>query len=82
LVNSIHPGGIQTDMGERTFASRARDLGTNDVDAARWLALSTRPIGRLGVPDDIAKGIVFLASDHAALMTGTGLVVDGGLTAQ
>ena len=81
-VNSIHPGVIQTDMGDQTFVSRARNLGTNDVDAARRLALSTHPIGRLGTPDDIAKGIVFLASDDAAFMTGAGLVVDGGLTAQ
>jgi NAD(P)-dependent dehydrogenase (short-subunit alcohol dehydrogenase family) len=81
-VNSIHPGVIQTDMGEQTFVSRARNLGTNDVDAARQLALSTHPIGRLGMPSDIAKGIVFLASDDAGFMTGAGLVVDGGLTAQ
>jgi 3(or 17)beta-hydroxysteroid dehydrogenase len=81
-VNSIHPGVIQTDMGEQTFVSRARNLGTNDVDAARQLALSTHPIGRLGTPSDIAKGIVFLASDDAGFMTGAGLVVDGGLTAQ
>jgi len=80
-VNSIHPGVIQTDMGEQTFVSRARNLGTNDVDSARQLALSTHPIGRLGTPSDIAKGIVFLASD-AGFMTGAGLVVDGGLTAQ
>ena len=40
------------------------------------------PIGRLGVADDIAKGIVFLASDDAGFMTGAGLVVDGGYTAQ
>jgi 3(or 17)beta-hydroxysteroid dehydrogenase len=33
-VNSIHPGVIQTDMGEQTFVSRARNLGTNDVGAA------------------------------------------------
>ena len=81
-VNSIHPGVIQTDMGEQTFSARARNLGSNDVDAARQLALSTHPIGRLGAPTDIAKGIVFLASDDAAFMTGAGLVVDGGLTAQ
>ena len=81
-VNSIHPGVIQTDMGDQTFVSRARNLGTDDVDAARRLALSTHPIGRLGAPDDIAKGIVFLASDDAAFMAGAGLVVDGGLTAQ
>jgi NAD(P)-dependent dehydrogenase (short-subunit alcohol dehydrogenase family) len=81
-VNSIHPGVIQTDMGEQTFVARARNLGSNDVDHARALALNTHPIGRLGVPNDIAKGIVFLASDDAAFMTGAGLVVDGGLTAQ
>ena len=81
-VNSIHPGVIQTDMGEQTFVSRARNIGTNDVDAARQIALSTHPIGRLGIPADIAKGIVFLASDDSGFMTGAGLVVDGGLTAQ
>ena len=81
-VNSIHPGVIQTDMGEQTFAARARNMGTNDVEASRRIALASHPIGRLGVPNDIAKGIVFLASDDAGFMTGAGLVVDGGLTAQ
>jgi 3(or 17)beta-hydroxysteroid dehydrogenase len=81
-VNSIHPGVIQTDMGEQTFVARARHRGTNDTEAARNAALATHPIGRLGVPNDIAKGIVFLASDDAGFMTGAGLVVDGGLTAQ
>jgi len=81
-VNSIHPGVIQTDMGEQTFTARARSHGSNDVDAARQTALSTHPIGRLGIPNDIAKGIVFLASDDAGFMTGAGLVIDGGITAQ
>jgi NAD(P)-dependent dehydrogenase (short-subunit alcohol dehydrogenase family) len=39
------------------------------------------PWGRLGVPMDIAKGIVFLASDDAGYMNGSALVVDGGVTA-
>jgi 3(or 17)beta-hydroxysteroid dehydrogenase len=69
-------------MGDQTFLSRARSLGTNDIEASRRLALSGHPIGRLGTPDDIGKDIVFLASDDAAFMTGAGLVVDGGLTAQ
>ena len=81
-VNSIHPGVIQTDMGDQTFVSRADQFGTNDVDRAREIALSGHPIGRLGVPDDIARGIVFLASDDAGFMTGSALVVDGGLTAR
>jgi NAD(P)-dependent dehydrogenase (short-subunit alcohol dehydrogenase family) len=69
-------------MGDQTFVSRARNLGAKDIDAARRIALATHPIGRLGTPSDIAKGIVYLASDDAAFMTGAGLVVDGGLTAQ
>jgi NAD(P)-dependent dehydrogenase (short-subunit alcohol dehydrogenase family) len=81
-VNSIHPGVIETDMGAQTFASRARQAGSNDVDGARSVAARQHPIGRLGVPEDIALGIVFLASDDAGFMTGSGMVVDGGLTAQ
>jgi len=69
-------------MGEQTFTARARNAGSNDADAARRVALTHHPIGRLGEPADIAKGIVFLASDDAGFMTGAGLVVDGGLTAQ
>src|SRR5271156_3867302 len=81
-VNSIHPGLIQTDMGEQTFVSRARNLGSNDLEPARQQALTRIPIGRMGTVADIANGIVFLASDDAAFMTGAGLVVDGGITAQ
>ena len=81
-VNSIHPGVIDTDMGQQTFAMRAKALGTNDTEQTRKVSAGMHPIGRLGVADDIAKGIVFLASDDAAFMTGSGLVVDGGYTAQ
>lgn len=81
-VNSIHPGVIDTDMGQQTFVMRAQALGTNDSEATRKVSTGMHPIGRLGVADDIAKGIVFLASDDAAFMTGAGLVVDGGYTAQ
>ena len=81
-VNSIHPGVIETDMGAQTFVARAERMSTNDVDAARQLSQASHPIGRLGTPADIANGIVFLASDDAGFMTGAGLVVDGGLTAQ
>src|SRR3954453_5835039 len=80
-VNSIHPGVIQTDMGEQTFVSRAQRSGSNDTNAVKETVLATVPWGRLGVPTDIAKGIVFLASDDAGYMNGAGLVVDGGVTA-
>jgi NAD(P)-dependent dehydrogenase (short-subunit alcohol dehydrogenase family) len=81
-VNSIHPGVIETDMGAQTFVARAGQIGTNDSNAAREQSLRMHPIGRLGTADDIAKGIVYLASDDAGFMTGAGLVVDGGYTAQ
>jgi len=81
-VNSIHPGVIETDMGAQTFVSRARQTGSNDVEGARNVAMNQHPIGRLGIAEDIALGILFLASDDAGFMTGSALVVDGGLTAQ
>ncbi len=81
-VNSMHPGTIDTDMGDQVLVTRARNLGTNDVAAARAQVIERLPIGRMGTVTDIAKGIVFLASDDAAFMTGAGLVIDGGITAQ
>jgi NAD(P)-dependent dehydrogenase (short-subunit alcohol dehydrogenase family) len=81
-VNSIHPGTIDTDMGDQVLVTRARNLGTDDMEASRRQVIQRLPIGRMGTPNDIAKGIVFLASDDAAFMTGAGLVTDGGITAQ
>ena len=81
-VNSMHPGTIDTDMGDQVLVTRARNLGTNDVAAARAQVIDRLPIGRMGTVTDIAKGIVFLASDDAAFMTGSALVIDGGITAQ
>src|SRR6266404_220202 len=69
-VNSMHPGTIDTDMGDQVLAIRARNLGTNDLEPARQQTLTRIPIGRMGTVTDIAKGIVFLASDDAAFMTG------------
>ena len=80
-VNSIHPGIIQTDMGEQTFAARAQRTGSNDTSTVRQVVTESVPWGRMGVPMDIAKGVVFLASDDAGYMNGAGLIVDGGLTA-
>ena len=81
-VNSIHPGVIETDMGEQTL-SAGRAISAPTMSRRRVnRPVDRHPIGRLGMPDDIAKGIVFLASDDAGFMTGAGLVVDGGITAQ
>jgi NAD(P)-dependent dehydrogenase (short-subunit alcohol dehydrogenase family) len=80
-VNSIHPGVIQTEMGEQTFIARAQRAGSNDITQMRQTVTDTVPWGRLGVPMDIAKGIVFLASDDAGYMNGSALIIDGGVTA-
>lgn len=78
-VNSVHPGVIETDMGNVAIAKRMRVGGSNDqADFAKQL----HPIGRMGQADDVAAAIVFLASDDAKFVTGSGLVVDGGFTAQ
>ena len=80
-VNSVHPGVIETDMGEQTFQRRMAILKTNDIEVARENSRQMHPIGRLGTADDIARAIVFLASDDAKFMTGSAMVVDGGVTA-
>ena len=79
-VNSIHPGLIETDMGRQVVSEAAPAMGSEN--AARSLFVQSHPIGRIGEPMDIANGVVFLASDDSAFMTGTELVVDGGWTAQ
>lgn len=78
-VNSVHPGVIDTDMGTQALSSRMRAAGSND--AGDYLK-AIHPIGRLGTVEDVARTIVFLASDDARFMTGSALVVDGGFTAQ
>jgi NAD(P)-dependent dehydrogenase (short-subunit alcohol dehydrogenase family) len=71
-ANSVHPGPIITPMTEATRA-----------DAERYqLTLSRIPLGRYGQPEDVAYGVLFLASDESSFMTGSELVIDGGWTAQ
>ena len=48
----------------------------------RELTVGRIPLGRYGVPDDVAKGVLYLASDEAAFVTGSELVIDGDSTAQ
>jgi NAD(P)-dependent dehydrogenase (short-subunit alcohol dehydrogenase family) len=76
-VNSVHPGFIWTPMVEGI--AEGKDM-TVDEFVAQTAAL--HPIGRMGDPDDIAWGVVYLASDEAAFVTGSELVIDGGYTAQ
>lgn len=75
-VNSIHPGYIWTPMVEAYLAAQP------DPTAAKQFVASLHPLGHLGEPDDIAYGVLYLASDESKFMTGAELVIDGGYTAQ
>jgi NAD(P)-dependent dehydrogenase (short-subunit alcohol dehydrogenase family) len=86
--NSVHPGIIDTpiwtkiDEGgmEATRTALGTPEGANSlpVDA---IALVGTPLGRAGQPEEIAAGIIFLASDESGFITGSELVIDGGWTA-
>ncbi len=77
-VNSVHPGFIWTPLVEHHL----RDSGATDLDAARREVDLLHPLGHMGDPDDIAWGVVYLASDESKFMTGSELVIDGGYTAR
>ena len=70
--NSVHPGPIETPM---LRAARGEDAELDDT-------VARVPLGRIGTPEEIAYGVLFLASDEASFVTGSELVIDGGRTAQ
>ncbi len=70
--NSVHPGPIATDMIKDVLENRA----------AWEQRLRRLPMGRVGTPDEVAYGVLFLASDESSYMTGSELVIDGGTTAE
>ena len=71
-ANSVHPGPIDTDM-------IADNLATPE---GRQNSINRIPMGRIGTIEDVAMGVLFLASDESSYMTGSELVIDGGITAQ
>ena len=78
-VNSVHPGIIDTAM-----MAQMTDLavaGGETLDVARKRYADRHPLRRLGEAKDVANAVVFLASDKSGFMTGTEVVVDGGMTA-
>ncbi|CAI8008317.1 Cyclopentanol dehydrogenase [Geodia barretti] len=70
-VNSVHPGPIETDMLDLVYPE----------DGMREERAENIPIPRMGASEDVAYGVLFLASDAASYMTGSELVIDGGVTA-
>ncbi|MGF0315403.1 SDR family NAD(P)-dependent oxidoreductase [Nocardia fluminea] len=79
-VNTVSPGAIATPIFQGTFGMAALPGEQAMALIAEALA-SVNPSGRGGTPTDIAKAVVFLASDDSTYITGQDLVVDGGLTA-
>ena len=71
-VNSIHPGVIETPMTADLLADEAR----------RQRFLERSPLGRFGSSEDVAYGALYLASEESSFVTGSELVIDGGVTAQ
>ncbi|GAP66937.1 short-chain dehydrogenase/reductase SDR [Mizugakiibacter sediminis] len=74
-VNSVHPGFVWTPMVEQHL----RGMG-GDLEQHRRETDALHPLGHMGEPDDIAWGVVYLASDEARFVTGAELVIDGGYT--
>ncbi|MGB5949197.1 MAG: SDR family oxidoreductase [Parvibaculum sp.] len=86
-VNSVHPGIIDTAIWQKipqggvgAMRSELIPAGANAIDPN--MIAATTPLGYAGLPADIAAGIVFLASDESRYMTGSELVIDGGITAR
>ena len=74
--NSIHPTFIETPMLESMI------LDSPDPEKARQTLVRQVPLRRIGKPDDVANMIVYLASDESTFVTGTEMVIDGGVIAQ
>ncbi len=80
-VNSVHPGLVETEMGNKLVSDYV-GLGVfPDFDTGLEAFRSQHPIGRIGKPRDVANAALFLASDLSTWITGAELAVDGGMTA-
>lgn len=75
-VNSVHPGYIWTPMVQKAIDS------SGNPDQMRRRLEALHPVGHLGEVNDVAYGVLYLASDESTFVTGSELVIDGGYTAQ
>lgn len=73
-VNVVAPGLVATDMGDRLVRARFGVASVSELDA-------TQPFGRVCRPEDVARAVVFLASDCADMITGQRIIIDGGTNA-
>ena len=79
-VNSVHPGIIDTPIWGK-IPTGAADSGQNaPIDPEERAKMAT-PLGRAGHAEEIAQGVLYLASDASRYVTGTELVIDGGMNA-
>ncbi len=83
-VNAVLPGMVQTPMLDNLIKEMAElgAFGTQDPEQLEQVAASMHPIGRFAEPLEIARGILFLASDDSSYMTGSELIIDGGYIAR
>jgi 2-keto-3-deoxy-L-fuconate dehydrogenase len=78
-ANAICPGTIQSPSLDERIAANAKKTGKS-LKAVRQDFVDRQPIGRLGTPEEIAAGAVFLASDDSSYYTGQTFQIDGGMT--
>jgi NAD(P)-dependent dehydrogenase (short-subunit alcohol dehydrogenase family) len=80
-VNSISPGAIVTGIFDKRSNEKTKLQAEQTLDRLRDYFATVQPVPRAGMPDDIARAAVFLASDASSFVTGHDMVIDGGMAA-